>query len=176
MPILAIYIINNINGGSAEVAGIAGGIYWIVKSILQLPIARYLDKHHNEKDDYHGMLIGGLISAWVPIGLLYSSEIWQLYSLQAIYGLGMALCVPAWGGIFIRHMDKGKEASTWSIESSLLGIGIGLAGITGGILVSTFGFIYIFLLVSTFGALSVIALLFIHNNVKGRDGIIIFHK
>ena len=51
-PILAIYIIKNIKGGDVEVAGIAIGIYWLVKSILQIPIARYLDKIMGKKTTF----------------------------------------------------------------------------------------------------------------------------
>ena len=50
-PILAIFIINNVQGGNAMVVGIAVGIYLLTKSVLQIPIAHYLDLNHGEKDD-----------------------------------------------------------------------------------------------------------------------------
>ena len=45
-PILAIYILGNIQGGNAKIAGIAVGMYWLGKSIFQIPIAHYLDLNH----------------------------------------------------------------------------------------------------------------------------------
>ena len=41
-----------IEGGSATVAGFAAAIYWIVKSIFQLPISRWLDKTDGENDEF----------------------------------------------------------------------------------------------------------------------------
>lgn len=50
-PILAIFIVQNIKGGDAQVAGIAVGIYWLVKSVLQVPLANWLDEVDGEIDD-----------------------------------------------------------------------------------------------------------------------------
>jgi len=41
-PILAIFITQQIQGGDAKVAGIAVGIYWLLKSIVQIPIGSRL--------------------------------------------------------------------------------------------------------------------------------------
>ena len=44
-PVFAIFITQQIQGGSASVAGYAAAAYWIVKSLVQLPIARFLELH-----------------------------------------------------------------------------------------------------------------------------------
>ena len=41
-PVFAIFVINNIQGGSAKVVGLATAIFWITKSLFQLPIASFL--------------------------------------------------------------------------------------------------------------------------------------
>ena len=65
-PILAIFIIGQIQGGDARVAGMAVGIYWLVKSALQVPISRYLDRNHGEKDDYYFLIIGTFLASLSP--------------------------------------------------------------------------------------------------------------
>ena len=43
-PIFALFIEDFIVGGNAAVAGIAAGVYLFSRSILQIPIAHFLDK------------------------------------------------------------------------------------------------------------------------------------
>jgi len=47
-PILAVFILESIKGGDAKVAGIAVGLYWLIKSVFQIPIANFLDKTKGE--------------------------------------------------------------------------------------------------------------------------------
>jgi len=138
-PILAIFIVQNIKGGDVKVAGIAIGIYWLIKSILQLPIAHYLDKNHGEKDDFYALVGGSILTSLVPIGFIFATLPWHMYVLQAIHAITMASVIPSWSGIFTRHIEKRREAFCWSLESSSIGVGAGIAGIVGGIIVKTFG-------------------------------------
>jgi len=139
-PIFAVFIVDSINGGDAQVAGMAAGIYWVIKSLLQFPIGKYLDTNDGERDDYWFLIAGTFLSAVTPLGFLFSSEPWHLYLIQAVYAVGMSMVIPAWGGIFTRHMDKGLEAETWGLESSSLGLGVGIAGFAGGFLATKFGY------------------------------------
>ena len=119
-PILAIFVVNKIQGGDASVAGIAIGIYWLLKALIQIPVGKFLDKTVGEKDDYYFVIFGMIIASLVPIGFIFATLPWHVYVLQAIHAVGMAMVIPAWGGIFMRHVDKGKEAMSWGFESSSL--------------------------------------------------------
>ena len=157
-PIFAILITEQIEGGNAAVAGFAVGMYWVVKSVVQPFLAKYLDGNHGEIDDFY-FLVGGLfVSGLIPLGYLFITLPWQLYALEFIHAIAMACVIPTWSGIFTRHIDKGKEAFDWSIDSTALGFGAGIAGMLGGILVEAFGFEVVFLLVSAFSMLSVVIL------------------
>ena len=167
-PVFAIFIVNKIQGGDAQVAGIAVGIYWILKSILQIPIGNYLDKNHGEKDDFYFMVAGSLFGSLTFLGFIFASQPWHLYALQALLACGMALAIPSWGGIFTRHMDKGREGITWSLESSSIGIGAGIAGIVGGIIAKYVGFAPLFIAMSAGGILASCFLLLIKNQIAPR--------
>jgi MFS family permease len=172
-PVFAIFIVQNITVGSsseaAKVAGFASLSYWAVKSILQIPIGKYLDKNHGERDDYWFMVVGTFIAGFIPIGYLFASAPWHIYLLQMIYAAGMSMAFPAWLAIFTRHIDKGKEALEWGMESTFLGAGAGIAGGAGGIVASMFGFNVVFIFVSCFTFLATILLLFIKNDVSPKN-------
>jgi len=170
MPVLAVFIIGSINGGDVGVAGMAIGIYWITKSLLQFPIGKFLDHVKGEYDDYWFMVVGTFIASLTPLAFIISSEPWHIYSLQVVHAIGMAMAIPPWGGIFTRHIDKGREAETWGFESSALGIGIGIAGIAGGFVANTIGFTPLFILVSVFGMTGSLLLLVIRKDMLASDG------
>jgi len=171
-PIFAIFIVQNITIGSTseavKVAGFSSLFYWVAKAIFQIPIGRYLDKNHGEKDDFWFMVIGTFIAGFIPLGYLYASAPWHIYLLQVVYAFGMSMMVPSWLAIFTRHIDKGKEALEWSMESTFLGLGAGIAGGVGGIVAATFGFATVFIFLSSFTFLATILLLFIKEDISPR--------
>jgi len=157
-PVLAIYIAGTIQGGNVQVAGIAMGIYWLGKSVLQIPIAHYLDENHGERDDYYALIGGTFLASFVPIGFIFATLPWHMYVLQGLHALGMAMAIPSWSGIFTRHIEKEREAFCWSLDSSSIGLGAGVAAILGGTIAEMFGFTPLFIGVSIFGTAA--ALLF----------------
>ncbi len=171
-PIFAIFIVNNIQGGTILIAGIASSIYWVLKSVLRVPIGVFLDSHKGEKDDYFFLVFGLLIAALVPFGYIFSKLPWHIYALQAIYAIGMAMSVSGWAAIFTRHIDKGKESTEWGLDSASYGIGMGVAALAGGLAVTKFGFNPVFIAVGIMGLIGVVLLLSIRNNIKGVfDGV-----
>jgi len=160
-PILAIYILEKIDGGNVQVAGIAMGIYWVVKALVQVPLAHYLDKTHGEKDDYYSLVLGIILTSLSPIGFIFASLPWHMYILQALHAVGMAMVIPSWAGIYTRHIQKKREAFCWALDSSAISIGLGLGGIVGGVLAKLFGFAPLFVAVSLMGFISAALLLII---------------
>lgn len=168
-PVFAIFLVQKIAVGDpvegAKVAGFASLTYWTVKSFLQIPIGRYLDRNHQEKDDFWFMFLGTFLAGLTPFGYLISSLPWHIYAFQVIHAFGMAMVIPSWSAIFTRHIDKGKEAFEWGLRSTSLGFGAGFAGAIGGILAGLFGFKIIFILVGTFTMVSAILLLLIKEEI-----------
>jgi MFS family permease len=164
-PIFAIFLLQDIQGGSAQVAGFATAIYWITKSTIQIPLAKYLDRNHGERDDFLFMTGGLFLAGLVPFGYLASTLPWHIYILQIVYAIGMAMAVPAWYAIFTRHIDKGSEAYEWSVYSTMLGFAFGISGAIGGFAVGIVGFKVIYFIVGILTITSSILLLFIKNDL-----------
>ncbi|MEA3344219.1 MAG: MFS transporter [Patescibacteria group bacterium] len=171
-PIFAIFILKNVNqdiAKAAEIAGFAALIYWITKSILQIPISRFLDRVHGEKDDYWFMILGLFVTGLVPFGFLVSSCAWHIYAFQVLSAIGMAFFYPSWCAIFTRHIDKNKAAFGWAMDSAFVGFGVGVTGGIGGVMASIWGFDAILIIVGAFSIFSAFILLLAHNHILPRD-------
>ena len=175
-PVFAIFIVQNIEVGSvaeaAKVAGFATLVYWVVKSFLQIPIGRYLDKNHGEKDDLWFMVIGTFLTGLVPLGFIISTQPMHVYFFQVLQAIGMAMVVPSWSAVFTRHIDLGREAFEWSLRSTSLGFATGLTGAVGGVMAAIFGFKAIFILAGLLSIVSALLLLLIHKEVAPHDKIL----
>ncbi len=165
-PVFAIFIANHIIDGSAVVAGIAYGIYWTVKSLLQYPVGVFLDKNAGDRDDYTFLITGFLVAALIPLGYAFSEYSWQIYILQFFYGTAMAMAAAGWRALFTRSIDKGKEGSQWSLDDALLGFGQGMFGLMSGLAVFYFGFQLTFLVCSFLGIISVLFLLRLRRDIQ----------
>ena len=86
-PIFAIFITDNISGGSIASAGIAVMIYLIVKSVFEVPVAIFIDRTKSEQDDLYTALVGTLLMAVCYYLFVHVDSLWQVYVLQAFLGL-----------------------------------------------------------------------------------------
>jgi MFS family permease len=145
-PVFAIFVTGQIPGASVETVGFAAAITQIVKSVLQIPVARYLDRNHGEYDDFYSMVTGTLLFACVPFLYLTASTPTHLYLIQAVAGIALALAVPPWYAIFTRHIDAMKENVEWSMESVAIGISGAAAAALSGVMVANFGFRSVFVM------------------------------
>jgi predicted MFS family arabinose efflux permease len=168
-PIFAIFITQHIEGGSLAIVGFIAATYWVTKSVAQLFIGHFLDVEKGEEDDFKFMISGMFVANLVPLGYLFSTEIFHIFILEFIRGLAMACVVPSWAGIFTRHIKKGWEAFSWSINSTGIGLAFGFAAAFGGFLAMVMGFRVLFVLVSALGISSSFLLLMIRRHLYKKN-------
>lgn len=159
-PIFAIFIVDRIEGATVITVGVAAAVYWIIKSLVQLPLAVYLDRTDGERDEFYTLVGGLLLVAFVAIGFIFITKIWHLFFLQAFNAVAFAMYTPAWSGIFSRHLDKDKPAFEWTLNSTTLGFAHGVTGAVGGILASQFGFNVVFLFSALLSFVAVVIIFF----------------
>ena len=167
-PIFAIFITDKING-SIEVVGIASAIYLISKSVFEIPVGIFVDKTKSEKDDLYSAIIGTLLTACGFFALTFIDSIWQLYALQALFGLAAAIAFPGWYSIFTRHIDKGKEAFEWSLYDVVLGVGMACAAALGGFIADYFSFDVLFNIIGILTVCGAVLLLAIKSKIYMPD-------
>jgi len=168
-PIFAVFIVKNIEGGNLSVVGLASGIYWILKSLLRIPIGIFLDSRKGEEDDFWFLFFGLILSALVPFGYLMAKYPFHIYLLQILQAFGMAMALSGWTAIFTRHIDQGKEATEWGLDATFVGLGIGISGILGGMIAQIFGFKTVFILVGILGLLAAVLLFGILKIISPRS-------
>lgn len=157
-PIFPIFVIQKVEGASVVIVGMVAALYWLVKSLLQMPVANYLDKREGEKDDFYALVIALVLAAFASFSFAMVKNLGQLFFTQFLYAVAMGLYIPSWTAIFSRHLDEKKVSFDWSLDSTVVGITSFFAAIFSGVLVNWLGFPFVFF---TVGALSLLSALFI---------------
>lgn len=167
-PLFALFIVRDI-GAAAAAVGFASAIYWVAKSILQLPIARWIDKNHGEIDDYYSLLVGLVITTIGVFLFFFARELWQVYAIQLVIAIGDAFVVPPLYAIFIRHIDSGSEGFEYALQSSFsFGGGSALGGALSGLLVGTLGIRPLFLINGTLMLVGLVILVFLKPYIRPK--------
>lgn len=143
-PAFSVFIVEQVAGANLVTVGVAAAIYWTLKSFIQMPVARYLDRHPGEKDDFYALIIGLLIIGFSAFGFGLVREIWQLYFMQVVRAVGFGLYAATWPAIFSRHLDSGRVSFDWALDSTAVGIAAGVSGFLGGVMANYFGFVSVF--------------------------------
>jgi len=166
-PLLAVFVTDFIIGATLKTVGFAVAFYAITKSIIQIPLARHLDKQIGEKDDFYTMLAGAIIGTVYTFGFLFINSPLHLYLLSAVGGIGAACLLAAYYGIFARHVDKGSEGFEWSLYSvACLTLSVGIGGAIGGIFADVFGFRLLFVTAGSLNVLATILIVFLYPFLK----------
>lgn len=163
-PIFAIFIEDNLADNAIQIAGTSVAIYFIVRSIFEIPVGIFVDRTNSEKDDLVTAVIGTIVIAAVYFFYTMISQVWHLYLLQVGLGIGAAVAFPGWYSIFTRHIDKTKEAFEWSLYDVTVGVGMAAAAAVGSIIANQFGFEILFYIASVMTLLGAITLL----TLKGK--------
>lgn len=167
-PLFSVFVLNDIGGATIISIGLLATIYWVTKSILQIPISIFLDKNEGEKDDFYALIFGLMIIALSSFSFMITQTIGQVYFVQFIKAIGFSLYIPSWSSIFSRHLDKDHTALEWAISSSTVGLGIGAAGFIGSSIASSFGYNFVFLLTGLMALIGAGTLLFVPDLILPR--------
>ena len=112
--------------------------------MAQIPIANMLDRIPGEHDDFMA-LVGGLLLVGISaIAMCWITRVWELYAVHAIQAIAFAFYYASWPTIYSRHLDKEAISLDWSLDSSVAGIGAGVAGFLGGVIAGTLGYNVVF--------------------------------
>lgn len=167
VPLFAVFVTDAIEGGTLATVGIAIGIFGVIKSVIQLPIARWLDAHKGERDDFWVLVAGSIFTTLYPFALLFVNQPWQLYATSAFLGAGTALFMAAYYALFAHHVDRGAEGFEWSLFSvGGLTISDAMGAAAGGILADLWGFHTLFILSGIIIGTTSLLLMFLYSYVR----------
>ena len=142
-PIYALFVVEI--GGDLMDAGLTASVYALSAALTSLISGIYADKI---KENEYIMVIGYSIMGIAFILFFFVDNIWFLFMVQALIGIGEAVYSPAFNAIYSKHLSKGnagKEWGYWEVMQYLIYI-IGAA--LGAYLVTLFGFGAVFILMA----------------------------
>ncbi len=160
-PILAIFINDNLVGGSIFSAGLASTIFLITHAGLQL----FFSYKFNPKDRLWMLKVGTALIMIVPFGYIFSTSIYHIYIMEFIYGVGAAFAYPTWSSLFTSHLESGKRGFQYSVYSSGVGVGTALTAAGGAWLAEKIAFQLVFVLTGVMALVGLLILFKLNKNV-----------
>lgn len=139
-PIYAIFVQEI--GGDVLAAGFAWAIFMITSGIGIFFMGKIVDKAQREKPI---LMAGYGITSIGFLGYYFVSNIYHLFAVQILLGLGYVMISPSANSFYTKYLEKGKFASQWSMWESSYFIITGIAAVIGGFLVKIFSFKTLFL-------------------------------
>lgn len=171
-PILAIYIKEDLIGGTILGAGLASTLFLVTKCLVQLPFSKYVDNH---SDKVKWLLVGAFLIAAVPFIYIFATTMSQIYFAQFLQGVGSGLAFPTWLGLWSTHLDKKHESFEWSLYSTFTGLGTAATAAIGSAIAEFVGFTYTFILVGIMSLVGVFVLFGLERRKEKLEKIKIIH-
>lgn len=172
-PIVAIFIKDDLRGGTIFAAGIATTIFILIKSVVQLPFSRYVDRHDRK---LRWLKVGYAFILFNPLIYIFADHMNYIYVAEAIHGIGSGLAFPAWLGLWSTHLDRGHESFEWSLYSTVVGLGSAVTAAAGAAIAEFIGFNFTFVIVEVMVILGFIILFFLGSGPVNRKDMTLSKK
>lgn len=144
-------------GGDIFVASSAIAIYNLVVGALILLFGRIEDRLDKKKV----FIVGRAINVVGIAGYLFVSTPLDLFLVQGILGVAIAMMNPTFEAMYSRGLRKGHEAYEWSVWEGSINIVLSVAAITGGIVAAVFGFQVLFLFMTAMSIMGFVSATFV---------------
>lgn len=165
-PVFAVFVTEQITGGSLITVGIAEAIYLGSKSLFQIPIGILIDETEGEKIDFWLALAGSVISALAILLYIVASTPIHIYLIQFLFGIAGAMAYPAWMGLFSRNLESGRESFIWGLHSTTTEISAAVTAALGGYVAEKFGFGSLFLTAGTMALFGSLVLFVVYPEIS----------
>jgi len=142
-PIFAIFVTQNIAGGSIEAAGTAMTIYLISRIMVELMIAKSFNKI-KDKTRYIISMIGIIGIGLIYLSYCFTTSLIGIFMIQVFLGIGFGIVSPVKMSLFSEHLDKGKESTEWGLYDAVTFTGMALTATLGAFIAQRYGFRVLF--------------------------------
>jgi len=142
-PIYALFV--GKIGGDLLDASYAFGIFALAAGVTTLFSGKYSDKM---KENELIVMFGYGIMGVGFLSYIFVDSILSLFVVQVVIGLGEAIYAPAFDAIYSKHLDGHKSGKTWGAWEAVNYFTTAFGAITGGLLVTFFGFNIMFVIMA----------------------------
>ena len=135
--ILALFVIQFIDGASASSVGIAYMIYRLASALTTTQIGKMFDKRKGYGDEIWGLFISTFVAGLAYVSLSAASQLWHLYLAMGVLGVCRSFDINSWKLLFYSHLESNTKGRTIGTYDALYGVAIAaivaLAGFVGDI-------------------------------------------
>jgi MFS family permease len=90
------------------------------------------------------LAVGYIIRAVAFLSYAYMSSMAQLIMTQVLWGVAVAISIPAFDALYAAHTSKEASIAEWGGLEGVTSIATGIAALIGGLIINSFGFQPIF--------------------------------
>lgn len=108
-----LYLATKLDMDAVQVIAIGTSIYYITRSVIQMPIGKITDKIKSDSDEILFLLIGAILMGLPFIVYPFISIPIHYYILQFVFGLGVSFNLTNWRKLFALNVDKNREGTQY---------------------------------------------------------------
>ena len=152
--------------GSIMEAGVGYAIFSIITGIT----VYLLGKWKKYQDNLHiALMFAFLISGIADFSFIFCTNVAQLFCVQSLLGISVAILNTSWDAIYTDNIDESKStAEHWSLWNGGISFFQGAGALIAGMFISYFGWVYLFVFM---GAMDAVAIIFAYEvYVKMKHG------
>jgi len=138
--VFTLFVVAEIDGGSASVVGIAFMLRELTIALLSIPIGKVLDKIKGHLDEIYFLSASGMLVGIAYLLLGFSTQIWQVYILMIGIGITHALNINSWRILFYGSIKNNERGQTTGVYQTIMSITIAIILAVGGFIADTYGF------------------------------------
>lgn len=128
-------------GGDIAFAGFSWAVLQIVAGVLTLFFTRW---ELRVREQELLLAFGYAVRGVVFLSYAFMTSMTQLLFTQVLWGIAVAVSVPAFDSVYSAHTTKDGSLVEWGGLEGLTSIAAGFAALLGGLVVRSFGFAPIF--------------------------------
>jgi MFS family permease len=150
-PLFAVFV-EDIGGSILDISWLYA-TYLIVTGVGIIFVGKFADKV-----GYAWLMIAGYgLNALATFGYIFVTSATELFIIQVLLGLALALATPTWYALYDKFSgDDKSDGYIWGLSTGMGYAASGIALVAGGFIVERFSFDVLFLIMGTILALAAV--------------------
>lgn len=117
-----IYLSDKLGLDTIRFVGIGTSVYYITRSIVQIPLGYITDKIKSDTDEILLLALGTILMGLPYTFYPHITMPLHYYVLQFIFGFGVALSVTNWRKLFAMNVDSGIEGRQYAFYETTISL------------------------------------------------------
>jgi len=138
--VLALFVTQYIDGGTASSVGIAYLIYRLTSAVSTTFVGKMLDKYKGFRDEIWALFTASFLAGLTYIFLSTASQLWHLYLAMGALGICRSFDINSWKLIFYSHLESDKRGRAIGTYDAIYGVAMGAIAALAGFVGDVYGF------------------------------------